>query len=66
MAGELIATGARGLGHLQDVARQQFDAPKVMAVMVMIVVIGMAFDFVLGLADRRVCTRRGLAVDAAT
>jgi NitT/TauT family transport system permease protein len=66
MAGELIATGARGLGHIQDVARQQFDAPKVMAVMVMIVVIGMAVDFVLGLMDRRIRSRRGLALDAAT
>ncbi|HEX8100671.1 MAG TPA: ABC transporter permease [Actinomycetota bacterium] len=63
MAGELIATGARGLGHLQDVARQQFDAPKVMAVMVMIVAIGMAVDFVLGTLDRRVRARRGLLTE---
>lgn len=63
MAGELIATGARGLGHLQDVARQQFNAPKVMAVMVMILVIGMAVDVLLGLVDRRVRARRGLLVE---
>lgn len=63
MAGELIATGARGLGHLQDVARQNFDAPKVMAVMVMILLIGMAVDVLLGLIDRRVRSRRGLVVE---
>lgn len=65
MAGELIATGSRGLGHLQDVARQRFDAPKVMAVMVMILVIGMTVDILLGLVDRRVRARRGLVVERA-
>jgi NitT/TauT family transport system permease protein len=60
MAGELIATGARGLGHYQDAARHQFDAPGVMAAMVMIILIGMAVDFILGAVDRRVRLRRGL------
>jgi NitT/TauT family transport system permease protein len=60
MAGELIATGAQGLGHLQDTARQQFDTPTVMAVMVVIILIGMAVDFGFGAVDRRIRTRRGL------
>lgn len=65
MAGELIATGARGLGHFQDVARQQLNVPKVMAAMVMIILIGMTVDFVLGAIDRRVRARRGLTVEMA-
>lgn len=62
MAGELIATGAQGLGHLQETARQQFDTSAVMAVMVVIVLIGMAVDFGFGLVDRRVRARRGLLI----
>jgi sulfonate transport system permease protein len=65
MAGELIATGSRGLGHLQDVGFQTFDAPLVMAVMVMILVIGMTVDILLGLVDRHVRARRGLLVERA-
>jgi ABC-type nitrate/sulfonate/bicarbonate transport system permease component len=62
MAGELIATGAQGLGHLQETARQQFDTSAVMAVMVVIILIGMAVDFGFGVVDRRVRARRGLLV----
>lgn len=65
MAGELIATGSRGLGHFQDAARQNFNAPKVMAAMVMILLIGMAVDVMFGLVDRRVRARRGLLVERA-
>jgi NitT/TauT family transport system permease protein len=65
MAGELIATGNRGLGHLQDVAREGFNAPLVMAVMVMIVIIGMAVDFALSALDRRIRARRGLLLSSA-
>lgn len=65
MAGELIATGAQGLGHLQDVAREQFNTPLVIAVMVVIIVIGMAVDLGFGAIDRRMRSRRGL-VGAAT
>jgi len=60
MAGELIATGAQGLGHLQDTARHQFDAPLVIAVMVMIIIIGMVVDYGFSIADRRIRSRRGL------
>jgi NitT/TauT family transport system permease protein len=62
MAGELIATGAQGLGHLQETARQQFDTSAVMAVMVVIILIGMAVDFGFGVVDRRVRARRGLLI----
>jgi NitT/TauT family transport system permease protein len=62
MAGELIATGAQGLGHLQETARQQFDTSSVIAVMVVIILIGMAVDFGFGVVDRRVRSRRGLLI----
>jgi NitT/TauT family transport system permease protein len=62
MAGELIATGAAGLGHFQEVARQRFDVPTVMAVMVMIIIIGMLVDFGFSLIDRRVREKRGLVL----
>jgi NitT/TauT family transport system permease protein len=65
MAGELIATGAQGLGHLQDTARQQFDTPQVMAVMVVIILIGMAVEAMFGVADRRLRTKRGLVAATA-
>lgn len=65
MAGELlVATGARGLGHFQDVAFNNFDMAALMATMVMILVIGIGIDFILGGIDRRVRGRRGLLVPA--
>jgi NitT/TauT family transport system permease protein len=64
MAGELIATGAKGLGHLLDANRQQFRTDAVLAVMLMIILIGMVVDGVLGVIDRRVRTRRGLVAMA--
>ena len=60
MAGELIATGSRGLGHLLDASQQQFRTDLVLAVMLMIVLIGMVVEGALGLLDRRVRGRRGL------
>ncbi len=60
MAGELIATGGIGLGTLQDRARQAFDAPLVMAVMVMIILVGMTVDYLFSIADRRIRAKRGL------
>lgn len=65
MAGELIATGAQGLGHLQDTARQQFDTPQVLAVMVVIIIIGMLVDGLFAAADRRIRGKRGLLVETA-
>ncbi len=43
MAGELLFVSI-GLGHLLQVGRELNDMPQVMAVMVLIVVIGLAFD----------------------
>jgi sulfonate transport system permease protein len=60
MAGELIATGAKGLGHLLDAYQQSFRTDSVLAVMIMIIIIGMIVDGVLGVIDRRVRGRRGL------
>jgi NitT/TauT family transport system permease protein len=60
MAGELISTGGRGLGHLLDANRQRFSAEDIFAVMLMIVVVGMVVEAALGILDRRVRGRRGL------
>ena len=60
MAGELIATGAQGLGHLHDAARNNFDTAQVIAVMVVIILIGMAVDGIFTVADRRIRSKRGL------
>lgn len=65
MAGELIATGAQGLGHLQDLARNNFDTALVLAVMVVIILIGMAVEAFFGILDRRIRTRRGLVLTPA-
>ncbi len=66
MAGELIvaAAGATGLGHL--LARQQADVPALLATLAVILVIGVAADYLLfGLLDRRIRRRRGLIVEGA-
>lgn len=62
MAGELIATGAKGLGQLLEVSQQQFRTEMVLAVMLMIIIIGMIVDGFLGVIDRRVRISRGLLV----
>ncbi|HYJ61915.1 MAG TPA: ABC transporter permease [Actinomycetota bacterium] len=64
MAGELIvaAAGATGLGHL--LARQRADVPALLATLAVILVIGVAADYLLfGLLDRRIRRRRGLVLD---
>jgi sulfonate transport system permease protein len=61
MAGELIVAtaGATGLGHL--LARQANDVTSLLATLAMIVVIGVAADYLLfGQLDRRIRGRRGL------
>ncbi len=61
MAGELIAVGAVGLGQTLEIAGQRQDTPEVLAVMVVIIVIGMAVDLLLfGTLDRRIRSARGL------
>jgi NitT/TauT family transport system permease protein len=66
MAGELIVTaGAQGLGHFQEVARNQFRADLVIATMVVIIAIGMLVESAFGVWDRRVRGRRGLLLQTA-
>jgi len=60
MASELIVQGGKGLGHSLDRAGRHFDAPTILALMVVIVVIGLAIDFGFAVLDRRVRARRGL------
>jgi NitT/TauT family transport system permease protein len=61
MAGELIVTaGAQGLGHFQEVARNQFQADLVIATMVVIIIVGMIVELGFSAWDRRVRGRRGL------
>jgi NitT/TauT family transport system permease protein len=62
MAGELISTGGKGLGHLLDANRQLFQASNIFAVMLMIVIVGMSVEAVFSTVDRRVRSRRGLLV----
>jgi NitT/TauT family transport system permease protein len=64
MAGELIATGARGLGHLMTRAQAGFDTPLVLGAMVVIVIIGVAVDLLFAVVDRRIRRRRGLLLSA--
>jgi sulfonate transport system permease protein len=62
LAGELISTGARGLGHLLDRARSQLDTPLLIATMIVIVAIGLVVELVFTIVDRRIRTRRGLTI----
>jgi NitT/TauT family transport system permease protein len=66
MAGELIlmATGGKGLGHLLEANRQLQQTSAVFAVMIMIMLVGMAVEATFGVVDRRVRGRRGLLVRA--
>jgi NitT/TauT family transport system permease protein len=64
MAAELIiaAAGAAGLGHL--LAAESSDVPALLAVLGVIVVIGVAVDYlVFHRLDRRIRRRRGLLVE---
>lgn len=64
MAGELISTGGKGLGHLLDVNRQATLVSNIFAVMLMIIIVGMAVEALFGIVDRRVRNRRGLLATA--
>ena len=59
--GELIATGARGLGHLLDRAAG-FNTPLLIATMIVIMVVGIGVELLFTLVDRRIRARRGLTV----
>jgi len=63
MAGELIThtTAASGLGQLLVRSQERSDAPVVVAVLLVIIVLGMAMDLlVFRPVDRRVRAKRGL------
>jgi NitT/TauT family transport system permease protein len=64
MAGELLITGAGfGLGQSMNIAQNNIDTPLVLAIMVVIVIVGMAVDLlVFGAFDRRIRSKRGLAM----
>jgi NitT/TauT family transport system permease protein len=68
LAAEILRTGARGLGHFIFRAGHIFEpttrvnTPLVLATMAVIIVVGLAIDFLLALVDRRVRERRGLVV----
>ena len=62
MAAELFVTGARGLGHFIVQAGEEFETPLVLATMIVIMLCGIAVDFLFTIVDRRVRRRRGLLV----
>jgi NitT/TauT family transport system permease protein len=64
MAGELISTGGKGLGHLLEANRQRFSAEDIFAVMIMIVIVGMLVEAIFGILDRRIRSKRGLIATA--
>jgi sulfonate transport system permease protein len=64
MAGELISTGGRGLGHLLDANRQLILVSRIFAVMLMIIIVGMLVEALFGILDRRIRSKRGLLVPA--
>ena len=60
IAGELVISGALGLGHLVGRASGRSDTPLVLATIAVMIVIGMTVDLVFAVADRRIRRRRGL------
>ncbi len=65
MAGELITAGLRAAGLGQLLQRSQDDVPMLVATVAVIVVIGVAVEYLIfGTVDRRIRRRRGLLVDA--
>jgi NitT/TauT family transport system permease protein len=64
MAGELISTGGKGLGHLLDANRQVFLVSRIFAVMLMIIIVGMLVEALFGVLERRIRSKRGLLVTA--
>ena len=72
IAAELIRTGAaKGLGHLLDASLVRaggtatvIDPSLVLAVLVVIVIIGLAVDYLFAVIDRRIRRRRGLLAPA--
>jgi len=66
LAGELIVGTARATGLGQILARSRNDVPALLAALAVVVVIGVAVEYlVFGRLDRRIRRRRGLLVDEA-
>jgi NitT/TauT family transport system permease protein len=66
LAGELLVSIAhtRSIGVELDTARQLFDAPRVMATMIVILIIGILVDSLFfGTVERSIARRRGLGQD---
>lgn len=63
LAGELITGVGRAMGLGQLLAKSQDDVPALLATLAVVVVIGVAVDYLLfGLVDQRVRGKRGLLV----
>jgi NitT/TauT family transport system permease protein len=67
MAGELlvIIAGTSSIGVLLSTDQQQADMPSAMAIMIVILVLGIAVDALFGTVDRAIRRRRGLEESAA-
>jgi NitT/TauT family transport system permease protein len=64
-AGELITAGLRATGLGQLLSRSQDDVPMLIATVAVIVVIGVAVEYLLfGQVDRHIRRKRGLLVEA--
>ena len=65
LAGELITSTARATGLGQVLARSGEDVPALLAALAVVVMIGVAVDYlVFGQLDRRVRNRRGLLLES--
>ncbi len=65
LAGELINRAAHAAGLGQLLSRSQNDVPTLLAAIAIVVLIGVAVDYlVFGLIDRRVRGRRGLLLES--
>jgi NitT/TauT family transport system permease protein len=66
MAGELIVLlGVPSIGARLQAGREFSDAPLLLAMMIVVLIIGIVIDAIFGVADSRLRQRRGL-VDTAT
>ena len=68
MAGELlvIIAGTSSIGVLLSTDQQQADMPSAMAIMIVILVLGIAVDALFGTVDRTIRRRRGLEENATS
>jgi sulfonate transport system permease protein len=65
MAGELIVSAAKASGLGRLLAEQGTDVPALLAVLAVVVVIGVAVDYIVfGQLDRQIRRKRGLLIEA--